>query len=263
MESLQTVSVHLPFQNIENCRDMAGITNRNNKHIKPGKLFRSANLHKATDQDIYTLQHMHLDNVVDLRTDVEIALEPDRLLSEWNTVHLPLIQERKLAASQGGTIELAGKALLDTDQLLQNVYRRIVTAEHAQEMFRRFFALLLEGGTTLWHCTQGKDRTGLTAVLLLTALDVDESIIIEDYLQTNLYLHADEVREDVAAQGLLGRRAGKAVQDIAALSEARMDYYNAAKEAVEEKYGSWKEYLHTAIGLSQEDMEKLQTLYME
>ena len=42
-----------------------------------------------------------------------------------------------------------------------------------------------EDGAILWHCSEGKDRCGLVSALILKILNVDESIIFEDYLETN------------------------------------------------------------------------------
>lgn len=40
----------------------------------------------------------------------------------------------------------------------------------------------------VFHCTAGKDRTGVAAFLILSALGVSEKQIVEDYLYTNLFL---------------------------------------------------------------------------
>lgn len=261
---MEIVSVHLPFQGIQNCRDMAGIPNKEGKVIKPGLLYRSANLHRATDQDLYTLQEMGLENIVDLRTTMEIDMEPDRLLERWKTHFLPIVQEAAMAKSQGGQFSTLEEALENTAQLLTNVYPELVMTDHAIEEWKHFFSMLLnQPGSYLWHCTQGKDRTGMAAILLLTALDVEDSLIEADYLQTNLYLAPDLAKDEEVAKALLGKHAGHADKDLSALQQARPAYYDAAKHAVEQKYGSWKGYLTQALGLKQSDFEQLQSFYME
>ena len=61
--------------------------------------------------------------------------------------------------------------------------------EQCQEAFRRVLKVCFENdyesGSVLWHCSEGKDRCGITAALLLEALGVDRKIILEDYLETN------------------------------------------------------------------------------
>lgn len=261
---MEIVSVHLPFQGIQNCRDMAGIPNKNGKVIKPGLLYRSANLHRATDHDLYTLQDMGLKNIVDLRTTMEIDMEPDRILESWNIHFLPIVNEAAMAKTQGGQISTLEEALENMDQLLTNVYPELVMTDHAIAEWKQFFSMLLnEPGSYLWHCTQGKDRTGMAAILLLSALDVEDSLIEADYLQTNLYLAPDLAKDEEVAKALLGRHAGHADQDLSALQQARPAYYEAAKHAVDQKYGSWKGYLTKALGLTSADFDRLQSFYME
>ena len=43
----------------------------------------------------------------------------------------------------------------------------------------------MKHGALLFHCTAGKDRTGMAAYLILSALGVEQKIIMEDYLLTN------------------------------------------------------------------------------
>ena len=61
-----------------------------------------------------------------------------------------------------------------------------------KKAYRHFFDVLLEnsdeGRSVLFHCSAGKDRTGMGAVYLLTALGVDEATIRRDYLASNKYL---------------------------------------------------------------------------
>src|SRR5699024_12834665 len=62
---------------------------------------------------------------------------------------------------------------------------------HAQAAYRKMFNVLLEndkeGESVVFHCTAGKDRTGVAAFLILSALGVSEKQIVEDYLYTNLF----------------------------------------------------------------------------
>lgn len=65
----------------------------------------------------------------------------------------------------------------------------VADEQHAKDEYRRFFDNLLANdqpdSTLLFHCTAEKDRTGMGAVYLLTALGVDFETIKQDYLLTN------------------------------------------------------------------------------
>ena len=72
----------------------------------------------------------------------------------------------------------------DTVVLMEDTYRAFVLDNTPR--FKELFAHLLDNGEPLvFHCTAGKDRTGLAAALVLYALDVSESDIWHDYLLTN------------------------------------------------------------------------------
>jgi len=63
-------------------------------------------------------------------------------------------------------------------------YPRLLGTFHDQ--YRRVFAELLAGHAPLaFNCAAGKDRTGVAAALLLTALGVPRETVIADYLLTN------------------------------------------------------------------------------
>ncbi len=82
-----------------------------------------------------------------------------------------------------------------TGMLDEKMYIGFLTSDMGQKAYSQFFRILLETSpdrAVLWHCTSGKDRTGLAAMLLLAALGVDEKVIMEDYLLTNEY-NADKI----------------------------------------------------------------------
>ncbi|MFX8016077.1 tyrosine-protein phosphatase, partial [Acinetobacter baumannii] len=65
-------------------------------------------------------------------------------------------------------------------------YPRMLTQFNGQ--YRRMFGELLAGRVPLaFNCSAGKDRTGIAAALVLTALDVPHKTVVEDYLLTNRY----------------------------------------------------------------------------
>lgn len=261
---METVSVHLPFPDIVNCRDLAGIVTKQGKVIAPGRLIRSASLHHAGKESLMTLQDMGLSDVVDLRTDWERAISPDPHLPDVHAWHFPVLHESTLAAEEGSQIRLAEGAASDASQVFEEAYKEMILSAESISAWQNFFALLVQNPRlVLWHCTQGKDRTGMAAALLLHALDVDEQTIFEDYMQTNLYLSKEAMEERVMATVFLKGHEKLAQDEIEAFSYASPAYYKAAEEAVKANYGSWDGYLRKAIGLRDEDFEILRSNYLQ
>ena len=59
---------------------------------------------------------------------------------------------------------------------------------HFREDWRRFFQLLAERDVypLLFHCSAGRDRTGVGAAMLLAMLGVERDRIVADFLESNL-----------------------------------------------------------------------------
>ena len=72
-------------------------------------------------------------------------------------------------------------------------YERIILGaetNNAKTQYKKFFEILLDqnNGTILYHCSAGKDRTGVATALLLSALGVDRETVINDYLLSAQYV---------------------------------------------------------------------------
>ncbi len=258
------VSVHLPFKTILNCRDLAGITNRKGQIIKPSRLIRSASLGHADRHDLQTLSNLDIDEIVDLRTEVEKLASPDRTIEPMQEHHFPVFHEKDLKNAAGSQKAMIHEAADQSRLFMQEVYRQMIVSEDAIKAWKNFFQLLLNSKNgVLWHCTQGKDRTGIAAILLLTALDVDEKTIIDDYMQTNLYMTRKAEMDHMVLKSLLHKHEVLADQDIETYMFAHEDFYQAAKAAAVEGWGSFEGYLRKAIGLTDDDFRKLADLYLE
>ena len=86
------------------------------------------------------------------------------------------------------------------------LYRKLVNGEAGQRAYRAFLERLAEPttGTTVFHCSGGRDRTGIAAALVLTVLGVDERTICEDYALTGAQLepHTGHFAAQFTASGL-------------------------------------------------------------
>jgi protein-tyrosine phosphatase len=85
-------------------------------------------------------------------------------------------------------------AILDSGIISDQMYVEFLQGETGKAGFRNFFRVLLEtpeGSAVLWHCTNGKDRTGVAAMLLLGILNVDEETIMADFMLTNTFNEAE------------------------------------------------------------------------
>ena len=80
------------------------------------------------------------------------------------------------------------KTAAEMGMLDDRLYVNFLFSERGKSAYRALFRVLLElpeGRSVLWHCTDGKDRTGVASMLILAALGADRRTILEDYLLTN------------------------------------------------------------------------------
>ena len=126
------------------------------------------------------------------------------------------------------------------------------------------FTQLLAGNAPLaFNCSAGKDRTGIAAALLLTALGVPRETVIEDYLLTNRYLDAKKLLAP-GSQATANTDWAKAANPVMrAFMAADRRYIEAAFAVVDSHAGGAKGYLKDELGLGSGELSKLRGLYLK
>ena len=84
------------------------------------------------------------------------------------------------------------KNIKPMDNYLGQIYQKVLLSTHGQKIFKTVFEklLTLENDQALvFHCSAGKDRTGMIAALILMGLGVSDDDITRDYLVTNRLYH--------------------------------------------------------------------------
>ena len=173
-----------------NFRELGGYLTEDGRKIKWHKLLRCGSMAQLTKNDVDYLDQYGVRYIIDLRSPEESNYSPDKYPDKaqyfQDTVYpfsfslfknLGIINNMRLGASN-----------MDFGR---QTYLQMLLDPHAQAAYRKMFNVLLEndkeGKSVVFHCTAGKDRTGVAAFLILSALGVSEKQIVEDYLYTNLF----------------------------------------------------------------------------
>lgn len=175
-----------PFDHIANFRDLGGYPIGNEGMSRYGVFFRSTHLGLASNADLSKIKAMGIRTVIDLRCSDEISLLPDACMNDpeihWANVSLmgdiPL-DEIDIVPNEKNTPSLVG------------MYKQILTL--GADRLRELFMLLPEAvknGAVLFHCAAGKDRTGITAMFLLSLCGVSREDIISDYEVSHTLMEA-------------------------------------------------------------------------
>ena len=131
-----------------------------------------------------TLEATGLSTVCDLRGTREAAAAPSRLPPGARAVPLPI--EPRIGASLRDLLANGAATRAETTRLLGIAYLNYATEQ--LPVYRRLVDLILEDERRplLFHCSAGKDRTGLGAALILTALGVTRDDILADYVASRV-----------------------------------------------------------------------------
>jgi len=239
-----------------NFRDLGGYPAAGGKHVKWGRIYRSADISKLTDGDLQALQSRHVALVCDLRGPQEVAQAPDRLPAGARRLALPAGSEKidpRLLAGGGKNV--------NRDSLMRAVYTNtsFFRAKY-KPMFDELLALPAPDALLL-HCTAGKDRTGIGAALVLSALGVSRQTILSDYAATDTYWQAgrEQSLQRLAQAGL----SAEAVAAYRPLLAANPAYLAGTFATIEQQYGSVDKYLAQEMGLTPPKLAALRAKYLQ
>ena len=240
----------IPFRGIVNGRDLGGIVTAEGKTIRKGLLLRTGDLSKATEEDRALLaEEYRLAVVIDLRTRSEREQRGDRLPAGVEYIARPVFNE----AAAGITREDGTPTpfeLPEMGRLYRTMIREPACREALRAVLKTIFTHDYDQGAVLWHCTGGKDRSGIVASLVLAALGADRETILSDYA-----INPDEF---IAQSGEIYRqalRSGRKEEEAAAASDvflALPRYLESAFAAIDEEYSSTEAYLTEGLKIPAE-----------
>ena len=260
------------FEGLNNTRDLGGVPAAGGKTVKPGRLFRSSQLFKATVNDIRTLQDLGLTKVIDLRSEEERREKPDPELKGTGYIFIPVLRDlaagiRRDEKAEGKAVESVISHGLEepgfSERYMCGLYRDLVTDPYIVSQYSRFVRELMtsENERVLWHCTAGKDRAGFAAVIVLKLLGVSDEDILKDYLLTQPCL-AGEVEELIRRFVPPGAPAALS-ESVRTLFCAKQDFLDALYAAADEKYGSFQGFISTGLKVGSGEISRLRSIYLE
>jgi protein-tyrosine phosphatase len=207
-----------------------------------GTIFRADSLHQLSQEDQQMLLDHGVRTVIDLRHTSETDARPNVFSSLPNIRYIPAPIFQGVPPTPD-----ANQPMLD----LPTIYRYMV--DECQNGFAKALSTIADAGegSVLFHCSAGKDRTGVLSALLLGLAGVSDETIAEDYaLTTQAMLH---LRPKLMAQ--LEATGGDPVMLDRLLSSHPEDMLNLLNY-VKERYASLQNYVRL-LGLSDAQIERL------
>jgi Protein tyrosine/serine phosphatase len=261
----------LPITGILNTRDLGGYTRPDGMMVKPGLLIRGASLATAKDSDLAVLSDLHVVKVIDFRSSFEKKGMETRILPGAVYIDLPIQpvnnEEASSLTAKHKSFNLSKLIMIaafndKAKTFAREMYPLMVMRPECQQQFAKFLREVTEttDGAVFFHCTQGKDRTGLAAAFLLSALGVDRESVIADFDKTN-EVYARDVRKYCCRVKFFGGKEEE-LAVVKAFIGANTENFIHALDLINSEHGSMDTYLRNVLGLTDADFEILRGRYL-
>lgn len=241
------------LDSVQNFRDVGGYHTINNKFVRWGKIYRSGDFSRMTQQDAKELERLKIKSIIDLRSRRAINRRPDRLLSV-KRYELPMTKYTSDSISRkivDGTF-LRGDAIIYT----QDWYRNMI--DNYSETFAQLFDYLSDESNypLVYHCSLGKDQSGMATYFLLRALDVPVEVVEEDYMLSNEGVNKAKIMR--GTENLSESRQ----EALTMMTKTDLSFLKYALSCIRSKSGSVEEYMEKELRLTPEKKQKLKKILL-
>jgi protein-tyrosine phosphatase len=202
--------------------------------------------------------------VCDFRTPDENKESPEKWIpgSSVKHLHVPIGTEAGNNAAISMQRLIAGNPTAEQLRArMDQVYREFAIAA-APQYAAVFRQLEQDHLPLLYHCTAGKDRTGVFSALVLLSLGVPEKTVLGDYTLTDKYF-ADAGNRSKGTPQSIQKTQKELVhlspEQLHVLMRADPEALKSALEAIDDKYGSFDNYRRQALGVSDSGLQKLRS----
>lgn len=260
----------LPLKKLFNTRDLGGFTADDGKKIKKGKLIRSGKLDKIPSETVEALKKIGVTCVVDLRIFTEIEQSPDTLWEGVRYVHQPLLCTATTGITRDKSMRITMvkearriKSEFGTaDNYMAAMYRSILMSEEPKRHLTNVLREIIENdGCILWHCSGGKDRAGIVAMLVESLLGVSEEDILADFMASAHFQRKKFFWNKFAIYTIPATLRFKRI--LLVMMETKPRFLMDAVNEIKEKYGSVVNYCKAELGVTDQDIENMKAKYLE
>ena len=249
----------VPIEETHNFRDLGGYATQNGRRVKWGRAFRADGLARIRSRGRALLKQMGIRLVCDFRAPTEIDQAPDNLPEDGSIeyLNLPIVSHGFDTVEAMKRLRKGDTSWL-TDTFMPEGYIRNI------EGFAPIWGTVIqnlslsENRALVFHCTAGKDRTGICAALILLVLGVPQETVIYDHGLSNVYL-GPFLEKFLGYLDQFGVDRNKILPYLSAPREAIV----AALDHIGTQYGSAEKYLLSKAGISQETLDLLKQELLE
>ena len=245
---------NLPLSACPNVRDLGGLQADSNT-IRNCRFIRSSTLTALSPEEERLLVEDHkLGYIIDLRVATEAKSKPDVVPVG---VHYERIELREDVAAFMNRPK--GQSILDYAKNvpgMPQMYKNMVTKDNSIAALQRIFRILVDAGkedqAVLFHCSEGKDRTGIVAALIEKYLGVSDEDIKADYLMSN---DSYTKRNRIAYLATLFVLGKKRADSFESMYKAKYFMLEGMFQTIDATYGSLESFLKDTLLLTDDDLK--------
>ena len=244
---------------VRNFRSIGAYPTRYPARILPNRIFRGGPLCDLGEEDAASFRDEYgITYVLDLRDEYETFRAEDVMIRGVDWEQVPALPREDTGPGFDFDTQLKNRhedpQIARMELYMIAMYKRMPFHNPA---YKRLFERMLERNENVYfHCSAGKDRTGIAAFLIMTALGASIEDGVKEYLKSNeyIYSHLDEILAHIPRRGL----SKEAVLRLITVSE---DYIQASISAILARYPDMTSFLEAEYGLTEEKRAVLQAHY--
>ncbi|MGL4606335.1 MAG: tyrosine-protein phosphatase [Eubacteriaceae bacterium] len=244
----------IQLENSINIRDIGGYTGFDGKKVKWRKIVRSEELAHLSENDVTYFENLGLKHAFDFRDSAKAKRNPDRLPSTTQYHPSPVFDSATLSPKEVDFREPGS-----VDAFMQEVYR--IQTKECPQVYANVLKYMADSKQfpLLYHCTNGKDRTGFMTYLLLSLLGVKEETIVSDYTLTNLTV--DESYQLLGS--ILSTELNVDPHYLWEFYGVKPAWLKISIDYIKENFGNVENYLLSETDLTEEDIQKIRDNLLE
>ena len=243
------------INSVSNFRDVAiGSKMKNNI------LFRCAKLSTLNDEDIKKIEDLNPHAIIDFRDPKEINKAPDNLSKDLLKKYVSLPISASTLSRMVDQKNIDGDNKFTYEKVMEESYKLYIN--NHKHVWKEFIKILLKANNNpiIFHCSAGKDRTGIASFIIQKLCDNPIELIFENYLLSNELL---TINAATAEQSTASKKDDQLITEIMldTLSKVKKSYLISGINEIENQFESLENYIIQELGFTDADIKDLKKLY--